>query len=368
MLEKIYYFYTKEGKIDFYLSKWWDNDLPLIETRVIYTYNSNGKISQKLTEYIRTENQWVNYTRYSYTYNSDGSIFLYLDELWDGNQWVNQRQITYSYDIDGNNTMNLYGLWIDNLWVNLGQILYTYDSNKNCTLELQKNWINNSWINIEQYIYAYDSFGNMTTRTQEWSNGNDWIFYSERNTTYLYDSNKNKILESWDYLFESGWTNKFRTTYSYDSFGNLTSLFSEEREDSNWKLIKQPFSFTDQFENDFSISGSEMNIYYSTLTDIEETENIISDYSLSQNYPNPFNPSTTIKYSISSNVKDRTTNVSLKVFDILGKEVATLVNNKEQNAGNYEVQFNASGLSSGIYFYKLQSGNFVESRKMIILR
>ena len=70
---------------------------------------------------------------------------------------------------------------------------------------------------------------------------------------------------------------------------------------------------------------------------------------LSQNYPNPFNPSTTIKYSI-----PKQSNVTLKVFDVLGSEVATLVN-KEQPQGNYEVEFDGAELTSGIYFYRITS-------------
>ena len=93
------------------------------------------------------------------------------------------------------------------------------------------------------------------------------------------------------------------------------------------------------------------------------------EYSLSQNYPNPFNPSTTIKYSIPVETRHGVSpqNVSLKIFDILGREVATLVN-KQQKAGNYEVHFNASHLTSGVYFYQLHSGSFVESRKMLLLK
>jgi hypothetical protein len=86
------------------------------------------------------------------------------------------------------------------------------------------------------------------------------------------------------------------------------------------------------------------------------------EFSLEQNYPNPFNPSTSIQYRVSS-----TSNVSLKVYDVLGNEVATLVN-EEKPAGSYEVKFDASGLSSGIYFYKLQSGSFVETKKMLLLK
>jgi len=86
------------------------------------------------------------------------------------------------------------------------------------------------------------------------------------------------------------------------------------------------------------------------------------DYNLSQNYPNPFNPSTTIRYSIPS--PDL---VRIKIYDILGREVQMLVNELQQ-AGTYEVQFDASGLASGIYLYRIESGNFLQTRKMILLK
>ncbi len=85
-------------------------------------------------------------------------------------------------------------------------------------------------------------------------------------------------------------------------------------------------------------------------------------YELSQNYPNPFNPVTTINYSISSNG-----NVQLKVYDILGREVATLVN-ETKVPGNYKVNFNASNLASGVYFYRLQTGSFVQTKKMVLMK
>jgi len=99
-------------------------------------------------------------------------------------------------------------------------------------------------------------------------------------------------------------------------------------------------------------------------------------FNLYQNYPNPFNPSTTIKFSIPNvtlslssraESRDEGSRVQLKVFDVLGKEVVTLVN-EEKPAGNYEINFDASGLSSGIYFYKLSTGTFMETKKMILLR
>ncbi|MBS1516986.1 MAG: T9SS type A sorting domain-containing protein [Bacteroidetes bacterium] len=102
---------------------------------------------------------------------------------------------------------------------------------------------------------------------------------------------------------------------------------------------------------------------FSVATGVNTLSNDIPDsYKLSQNYPNPFNPSTNIRYNIAAGG-----DVSLKVFDMLGNEVAVLVNEK-QNAGSYEVKFSAGSLSSGIYFYKLQTGNFTEAKKMILIK
>jgi len=107
----------------------------------------------------------------------------------------------------------------------------------------------------------------------------------------------------------------------------------------------------------------------SIVTGTEETVNksLPVSYSLSNNYPNPFNPSTKIKYQIPSNVNGETANVELIVFDILGREVAALVNEK-QKPGYYEIEFNASHLTSGIYFYRIHAGKFVETKKMLLLR
>ena len=120
-----------------------------------------------------------------------------------------------------------------------------------------------------------------------------------------------------------------------------------------------------------------------TITEIHEENNIgfiplkvqgttgISDeskyivpalYKLEQNYPNPFNPATTIKYLIPESGL-----VTLKVYDILGREIVTLVDDYKP-AGKYKTEFNARSLPSGVYFYKIQAGSFVETKKMILLK
>ena len=94
----------------------------------------------------------------------------------------------------------------------------------------------------------------------------------------------------------------------------------------------------------------------------DQTDEIPSKYELSQNYPNPFNPSTVISYQV-ANLGE----VSLKVFDLLGREIATLVN-EVKAAGSYSKQWNAATMSSGIYFYRLQAGSYTQTKKLILLR
>jgi len=104
---------------------------------------------------------------------------------------------------------------------------------------------------------------------------------------------------------------------------------------------------------------------YFTITypvNVEGEVNLPTEFSLSQNYPNPFNPTTSLQYAISSRQF-----VSLKVFDVLGNEIATLVN-EEKSAGEYKVEFRAERLPSGIYNYQLKAGSFIQTKKMVLLK
>ena len=84
---------------------------------------------------------------------------------------------------------------------------------------------------------------------------------------------------------------------------------------------------------------------------------------LNQNYPNPFNPETKISFSL-----PKPANITIKVYDIMGGEVATLINNEKKSAGSHQISFDAVNLPSGIYFYRLLSDNFSESKKMILIK
>ncbi|HVO76285.1 MAG TPA: YCF48-related protein [Ignavibacteriaceae bacterium] len=119
------------------------------------------------------------------------------------------------------------------------------------------------------------------------------------------------------------------------------------------------------------VAGDGMTVlhYLTSITNIEEKMNQgILSFSLSQNYPNPFNPSTKIRYAVGSPANGTGRQfVTLVVYDMLGREVSTLVND-EKVAGEYEVEFNGANLSSGIYFYQLKAGSFIQVKKLVLLK
>jgi len=105
----------------------------------------------------------------------------------------------------------------------------------------------------------------------------------------------------------------------------------------------------------------------SDVTDASSQEFLPDEFGLSQNYPNPFNPTTSIKFQIPANINRLKKNVSLNIYDILGREVISLVN-EDKESGFYEVEWNAVNNPSGVYFYKLSTGDFVETKKMLLLK
>ncbi|MEJ2196809.1 MAG: AGE family epimerase/isomerase, partial [Ignavibacteriaceae bacterium] len=130
----------------------------------------------------------------------------------------------------------------------------------------------------------------------------------------------------------------------------------------------------DQLYTDFDPINRSLNLpsgeaghfeisYEPVITDVVSDQLVlIDDFELYQNYPNPFNPVTKIEYVIATS-----SNVSIKVFDILGNEIAVLVNG-EKTTGIYSIEFNATGLPSGIYFYGIKAGNYIETKKMILMK
>jgi len=183
-------------------------------------------------------------------------------------------------------------------------------------------------------------------------------------------------LTSFTASVENGYVNLMWTTA-----GEINNnVFEIERIDPNttWQTIGTVDGYGTtvnhkkyEFRNYLSDNFSEKYAYRLKQIDFDGTFNYSDEIEvvikqknirLLGNYPNPFNPTTKIKFQVTYSGL-----VSLKVYDVLGNEVATLVN-EEKAAGNFEVEFDATNLTSGIYFYQMKAGNFIETKKMILLR
>lgn len=162
------------------------------------------------------------------------------------------------------------------------------------------------------------------------------------------------------------------------------TVISREERNLNWKMIgfvngngttteTKLYSFSDidlkSGNYQYRLKQIDFDGSYTYSNTIEVEIEIPKNFTLSQNYPNPFNPVTIINYSIPSviSAEGKNLNVSLKVYDVLGNEIATLVN-ENKSAGEYAVEFNAEKISSGVYFYELKSGSFIQTKKMILLQ
>jgi flagellar hook assembly protein FlgD len=139
--------------------------------------------------------------------------------------------------------------------------------------------------------------------------------------------------------------------------------------DVNNSTSSNPFTLTAPGPGNYTVNAGHKNplrwdsaSVNISVTSVGENPSSPTVFKLYDNYPNPFNPSTSIRYSIPEG-----SFTSIKIYNSLGSEVATIVN-ETKSAGTYEVEFNASNLSSGIYYYTLQAGSFSETKKMILMK
>jgi photosystem II stability/assembly factor-like uncharacterized protein len=148
---------------------------------------------------------------------------------------------------------------------------------------------------------------------------------------------------------------------SYKSYRPL-ARFNGQNPNGFWKLR----IYDRAAGNTGTLEAWSLNITYTQVIGITGNQNTPSEYKLFQNYPNPFNPVTKIKFSL-PNGNGRDFAVKLKIYDILGREVTTLIN-QQMKPGNYIAEWNAGNYASGVYFYRLETGDFAETRKMVLLK
>lgn len=330
IMDKDEYFYDTSNNLvrEIYLS-WvnaeWDSSV-----QILYEYNQNNNLISTILQSYVTSN-WENEARTTNTYDQAGNEITSLTELWENNQWINSSMVYNYYSPENKRDSLLFKIWDGNDWQNYSRSSFYYDSlTTYLELIIGQLWTGNQFQDYLKLSIRNDELGNQTQQLEEIWNGNAWVNDAKRDYTYI-----------WNY-FESG--------------------YSELWNGTNWIPGDSPIFVNNPDGFKIAIIIHSINIYY-IIVNVESTNsNIPSEFSLFQNYPNPFNPTTSLQYAIGSRQF-----VTLRVYDLLGREVATLVN-EEKPAGEYEVVFNGANLPSGIYFYQLKADEFTQTKKMILLK
>jgi photosystem II stability/assembly factor-like uncharacterized protein len=215
----------------------------------------------------------------------------------------------------------------------------------------------------EGYLaYHWVSVFPVTSILKTTNGGNTW----EGNLTPYF----NFGVTNFNYLsLQNGWIttnnrNIFRTTNAGTAWDTLQNSLTLNEVINNFEFFNSNISYGISlnhiyFTNDGWVTYS---IVDSIVTNVDNQHSLETQFILYQNYPNPFNPTTVISYQIPVSG-----NVNLKVYDLLGREVVVLVD-ENKPAGKYEVEFDASQISSGVYYYKLTAGDFIQTNKMVLIR
>lgn len=280
------------------------------------------------------------------------------------------------YNVPGTANYNLYLAWSDDYGVTVTGNSSIVEANLDYNARVAFNGGATNYNGMIAYVRQFS--------------GTDWDPYCRYTTdggttwTAQYIDGSSKRARTVDVVAPRGAANLFKVAYNQDSASN-TYAFYTGGNGATWTLpppiivspagadtsyTKAIAGFVNGGGNDcitLYSTGSGTNTYASrlclTVNGIHNNNNEVpKEFSLAQNYPNPFNPSTSIKFSL-----PKISLVKLTVYDILGNEVETLQNGNME-AGNYIIDFNASNLSSGVYFYKLDAGSFVETKRMLLIK
>lgn len=359
-------------------------------TKLTFNYNSKDLVKD-FTFWYYFSGQWDKSFRVAYEYDSTNLILTEKHENWNIDEWHNDVLIEYNYDSFHNNIRNARSVWRDSIWSLQGETLFFFDSLGNNIKSTSKIRNGDQMINFSRTFIHYNNENVLDTILYQLWNSSEWRNYWQIIRFYDENGNNNLIInKKW---INSQWTNNLKLEIVRDLKPNLVVGYLYSWAFDDWQLLdRYVYEYNDKqyfrkgtydtwngnswVPSDGSIDvinpdgfevhflTHEIKVFYNIgTTGVSTAKNELPvGYSLEQNYPNPFNPSTEIKYEL-----PRSAFVKLKIYDLLGNEVETLVD-EYQERGSYEVNFNAGELSSGVYIYRIKVGNYINARKMMLIK
>jgi photosystem II stability/assembly factor-like uncharacterized protein len=340
-------------------NSWQYKDIDIPYYHVFFSYHFTSPTDGIFTyshNIYRTTDGGLNWDT---TYSSENIIGLVFFNKWEGLLFANG--LDYNYAVkkttDGGLTWGdyvqfhlNYGAGFFFAGKNRWFAKHEYDGNGWRTTDGGLSWHDNDFASAHNHTFidSLNGWGTFPNRLIRTTDGGDTFTTIDTNFT----GSALLFIDSLNGFVKRGYNTAFKTTD-----GGLT-----------WDSLFYPEYVFDKFavhNGKVFLMGKHGVLYGSTAspTDIEDLNaKVIKNYSLSPNYPNPFNPATTISYTIQNE-----SNVVIKIFDILGNELTTLVN-EDKLPGIYKLKWNAADFPSGVYFYRIQAGSFTETKKMILLK
>lgn len=394
------------------LTQIWIPDNWFDEGRILYEYNAAGLLAEVSYDSLVSGN-WKTYGSMQMEYNASNQLFKDIIMYYDSDESI-AHGVKWEYKYSGDKMSEGFQYMWDvdtKLWESYKKEVYTYTGDLITKTEDYDDMGDGSWDLTEETTFKYDGesreiesltriwsemdnkFTNSDLTTTEYykdhkisswhSSSWDWenAKWSEENfslSEYKYDGNDNCIeLENTTSFGVMGFSflTKSKLTHSYDANNYMIETIDYTWDDGSSQylpIMKTAITNNSEGQPEVMIEtihsfGTWVNAHkyiynYDGTVDVVNEPQIPIQFELMQNYPNPFNPETTISYKLNIS-----RNVELKIYDILGNYITTIVN-EVQNPGNYNVNFNAEAYSSGTYIYSLKLGDKIITKKCLLLK
>jgi len=360
--------YNIADQVEQQLSWDWTGSAWIVTVRSTWTYDGSLNNTQLLQE-SWDGSAWTDLFRISYTYDSSAHLLTTVAEGWNDPDWEGIYRWTLNYDGNGNNTewvwqYNFFGTWTNNT-----RYVMTYDIVNRLTGVILQTWGGSAWVNNSQTLTTYNGIGRVVSYLYQVWNGAAWA--DDALESFTYDGS-GWLVEDLTQTWAGSWVNRNRTAITHDANGHPVEELYQWWDSGSWANDERIINTYDGGQHITesilqSWSGGWENqtrtrYEYGGATAVGDDPRIASEFRLTPNYPNPFNPSTEIGYSLPSGGRAR-----LTVFDLLGREMAVLLD-AVLPAGSYSVRWQAGNLPGGVYFYRLETEGFRETKKMVLMK
>ena len=315
----------------------------------VFENNDNGDPETTTRQAYRND-AWINRYRTNFSYNDGGLLMSKVEQKWREDGWRNKKETALTYEGDLCVTKTI-SKWRDSTWVDKVLKELFYNENGDRDEKITYKWRDSTWTPRHRVIYSYNDNAALSEKlVYKWTDST-WV--DKARASVGYDDNQNPaqvLLEKKDST--DAWVNVSLRENTYSDNGLLIETVRSKWRDENW-LPRRRYEYNYSTDREVLSAGAPAAL----------PKKIV----LSQAYPNPFNPATTISYHLLE-----ANHVRVDIYDMIGNKVRTLVS-QTQNAGTKSYQWNATNdlgqsVSAGMYIYTIQAGDFIQSKKMVLLK